>query len=145
MRGISVELFSVALGPLRSQTSPTREKSRPAVGDLRAIAHFDPAADDLVEFAFVLRVTLAHEPVASLREWIALGVGIVHRRNVREMLILEAIALVVFVAQAAEEFGNGKSIPLASRSYHAAVPRKSPPVTESTVFICSTPTTAARS
>ena len=99
-----VERLAVAFGP-RARKFLRREEERDrAVGDLRAIADFDAAADDLVEFAFVLRVTLAHEPVASLRVRIALRVGVIHRRNVREVFILEAVALVVLVAEPAEQF-----------------------------------------
>src|SRR5260370_32028186 len=97
------ERLAVALGPCTRKFF-RREKNRDrTVGDLRAVAHFDPAADDLVEFAFVLRMTLAHKPVASLRVRIALGVRIVHGRNVREMLVLQAVAFVVLVAEAAEQ------------------------------------------
>jgi hypothetical protein len=39
-------------------------------------------------------------------------------------------------------FGNGNSTPSASFSYQAAVPRKSPPRDDSTVFICSMPMTS---
>src|ERR1039458_9148599 len=79
------ERLAVAFGP-RARKFFRREKKRDrAVGDLRAIADFDAAADDLVKFAFVLRVTLAHEPVAGLRVRIALRVGIIYRRNVREV------------------------------------------------------------
>src|SRR3984957_12059877 len=98
------ERLAVAFGPCARKFF-RREKNRDGtVGDLRAIAYFDPAADDLVEFALVLRMTLAHEPVAGLRVRIALGVGIIHRRNVREMLVLQTVALVVLVAEAAEQF-----------------------------------------
>ena len=104
MRGISASCLPLRLAHAAREFF-RREKNRDrAVGDLRAIAHFDPAADDLVEFAFVLRVTLAHEPVAGLRVRIALGVGIIHRRDMREMLVLQAVALVVLVAEAAEQF-----------------------------------------
>ena len=105
---MSAELFAVALGPRARKLFRRQENRDRAVGDLRAIAHFDPAADDHVEFAFVLRVTLAHEPVARLRVGIALGVGIIHRRDVREMLVLQAVALVVLVAEAAEQFRKRK-------------------------------------
>src|SRR5580658_7177715 len=98
------ELLAVALGP-RAREFFRREENRDrAVGHLRAVAHFDPPADYLVEFALVLRVTLAHEPVAGLRVGIALGVGIIHRRNVREVFVLEAVALVVLVAEPPEQF-----------------------------------------
>src|ERR1700722_5811107 len=92
------ERLAVALGPCARKFF-RREKNRDGtVGDLRAIAHFDPAADDLVEFALVLRMTLAHKPVASLRIGIALGVGIIHRRTMREAFVLQAVALVVLVS-----------------------------------------------
>src|ERR1700722_9179228 len=121
------EGLAVALGP-RARKFFRREKNRDrTVGNLRAIADFDPAADDLVEFAFVLRMTLAHEPVASLRVRIALGVGIVHGRNVREILVLQAVALVVFVAEAAEQFRKRELDSLGL----ALVPRRSSEVVSS--------------
>src|SRR5215469_1319424 len=98
------ELLAVALGPRARELFRGEENGDRAVGDLRAIAHLDAAADDRVKLALALRVALAHEPVASLRVRIALGVGVVDRGDVREVLVLQAVTLVVLVAEAAEQF-----------------------------------------
>src|SRR5260370_6475961 len=87
------ELLAVALGRRGRKFFRRQENRDRSVGYLRAIAHFDRATDDLVELALMLRVTLAHEPVASLRVRIALGVGIVHRRDMRQMFVFQPVAL----------------------------------------------------
>src|SRR5208283_4692118 len=102
------ELLAVALCPRRRKFFRSEKNRDRAVGHLRAIAHLDASADDRVELAFVLRVTLAHEPVAGLRVGIALGVGIIHRRDVREVLVFQAVALVVLVAETAEQLRKWK-------------------------------------
>src|SRR5882757_6625186 len=51
-------------------------------------------------------MALAHEPVAGLRVRIAFRIRIVDCRNMREMLILQAVALVVLVAEPAKKFGE---------------------------------------
>src|SRR5579885_87288 len=102
------ELEVVSLGPLARIVLRGEEKRDAAVRHLRTVAHLDAAADDGVELRSVLRVALAHEPVAGLRVGIALGVRIIDGRDMREVLVLEAEALVVFIAEPSEQFGEGK-------------------------------------
>ena len=56
-----------------------------------------------VELVVRARVVLGHVPVARLRQRVALGVRVVDRGDVRQVLVLEAEALVVLVAEPAEE------------------------------------------
>src|SRR5215472_2975391 len=98
----------VTSGPLAGELFRGEKQRDAAIRDLGTIAHFDPSADDGIELRLLLGMALAHEPVAGLRVGIAFGVGIVHRRNVRQVFVLEPKALVIFVAQAAEQLGKWK-------------------------------------
>src|SRR5207244_3020971 len=71
------QLLVVALGPFARVLLRGEEQRHAAIGYLGAIAYLDASADDGVELGLLLRVTLAHEPVAGLRIGIALGVGVI--------------------------------------------------------------------
>src|SRR5438034_5693167 len=62
-----LELDSVALCPRGREFLRREEHRHRTVGDLRAVADLDSAADHHIELALALRVALAHEPVARLR------------------------------------------------------------------------------
>src|SRR5579872_10513 len=102
------ELLAVTLRPFGGEFLGREENRRRAVGDLRAVAHLNASADDLVELRFGLRVTLAHEPVAGLRERISLGIRVVGCGNLREILVLQPVTFVVLVAEASEQLRERK-------------------------------------
>ncbi len=103
MRGNSLEFQVAPLRILGGEFLRGQEQHRGAVGHLRAVAHLDPARDRLVELFRLLRIALAAGPRARLRERVAPGVGEIDRRDVRQVFVLEPVALVVFVAQAPEQ------------------------------------------
>src|SRR5579863_695638 len=91
--------FRIAGGKLLRR----QENDRAAVADLRAVAHLDPSGDRLVELFPLLRIVLAARPVTRLRQRIASRVGVVHGRDLRQVLVLETEALVIFVAEPSEQ------------------------------------------
>src|SRR6266446_2891575 len=98
------KLFAIALGPRGREFFRGEEERDRTVSYLRAIAYLDPSANHRVKLALLLGMALAHKPVAGLRVRIAFRIRIIDRRNVCEMLILQAVALVVLVAEPAEKF-----------------------------------------
>ena len=58
------------------------------------------------------RVVVAHEPVARLGIGVELGIGVVDGRDPGEVLVLEAEATVVFVAELAKQLGERELDPL---------------------------------
>jgi hypothetical protein len=68
-------------------------------------------------------VLLVHVPGARLGVRVLLGVGVVDLVDLGEVLVLQPVALVVLVAEPAEQLREREPTPFASWSYHAAVPR----------------------
>src|ERR1019366_742405 len=101
------DLPAVALGPRGRKLLRREEDDRSAIGHLRAIANLNPARDYLAGFGLGLRIALGGWPAARLRQRIVPRVGIIHRRDSREIFVLEPEALVVLVAEAAEQPRKG--------------------------------------
>jgi hypothetical protein len=85
-----------------------RKQAHRPVRHLRAVADLDAAADGRVLVARAKRVRLVHVPVARLRVRVQLRVAVVLRRNGRQVLRLQAEALVIFVAELAEQLREGE-------------------------------------
>ena len=63
-----------------------------------------------------LRIALRRRPFAGLRQRILPRVGVVHRRDAREVFVLQPVPLVVLVAEAAEQPRKGIFLALAPRA-----------------------------
>ncbi len=103
MRGIDSSVMPRALRVLLGVGARGEEHGDRAVGDLRAVRDADAPADGRVELVARAGVRLVHVPGARLRERVQLRVRVVDRRDAGEVLVLQAVALVVLVAELAEE------------------------------------------
>ena len=101
--GDRLEWHANAVGPLLGVLGRGQKQGCGAVGHLRTVRNVDAAAYAAVELVTAHRVVIVHVPGTRLCVRVELRVCVVDRADLREVLVLEAVALVVLVAELTEE------------------------------------------
>ena len=102
------ELEPCAAGELFGVIARGQKHAGRAVGHLRAVRDANAPAHHRVVIAAALGVLRIHIPVAGLRVGIALRVFVIDAADLGQVRIVKSIALIVFIAEPAEELGEGK-------------------------------------